>query len=142
MNFWVVAAALSILLIFTVLLVRWQLLLLPIRWSFAVISWLRVCLALPGYVATWLEAATQERQAATLSHHASIAVTIWGTNTEHRPISRHILASVVAPFYGVALGPRAFSPIEISEGQVLAVAKAVEATGGKPPAAEAKASKA
>ena len=88
--------------VIAVLLYRPRLLLLPIVVGFAAWSWFKVLLSFPVLIREYLLAATLEKNAAGLAAHAQVAATLWGANTEFRPVARELIGRVVAG-YGIGL---------------------------------------
>lgn len=95
-----VVVAVAALLVLAIVARRPRILLFPLIALFAAWSWIRAIIALPGLVARLLAAATLEKEANALFHHARTAESLWSAKNEFRPAAREIFARVVAG-YGV-----------------------------------------
>lgn len=124
----IIVLSVAAVLILLGLISRPRLLLMPVVWFFAWWSWARVLWTLPIHVRDWLVADTLARQAQAIHLHAATAAAVWETNSEYRPIAKHILGAVIGPAFGVSLEPKVSS---FGEAAVLAAA-AVAEKGHKP----------
>lgn len=126
MHVWLLAAAAF--LVLAVVVARPRIVLSPIIAVFALVGWVKLVGTIPLLVREWIAAATLEKNAATLQHHAEVASRLYATNAEYRNAAREIYNRVTM---GYGIGNALGHPLDDSSPAVASAAALVANSKGK-----------